>query len=272
MLVNILEFLSKLFTPIGNLIDKPTEVIGEAFEAKLRMKYRESILESNKMKITNGFALKLHEDEQELAYRAKLTELKKQYVDESTTLSQLHITESQNPLYEQKVTIDNEWITFSGTAKNVKSGLLLDGSIYQTVMKEPSPPAIPIVEMQEGEAFISYDVDNRIFVIASKGGTVRYAAIKPDSYTAELIKCMRYYQRVAVIDVDCENANTVIKRAYPLYTPMRANPSIDISNIETDNLYNIDMKANDKELFFTAKICTQGQWKVNFEVFLDARL
>lgn len=134
----------------------------------------------------------------------------------------------------------DRWKLVSGSASVTENGILLNGTIEQTLENYVGTNVHARTLMYSGAAASSYDDENKIFSITSDGGIVKAAKLEygttstiandhaPD-FAHELLKCQRFllplsnYVRYPVTRISQSEIDFMI----PIPIRMRATPSID---------------------------------------------
>lgn len=134
----------------------------------------------------------------------------------------------------------DRWKLVSGSATVTENGILLNGTIEQTLENPVGTNVHASTLMYSGTAASSYDDENKIFSITSNGGIVKAAKLEygtistiandhaPD-FASELLKCQRFllplsnYVRYPVTRISQSEIDFLI----PIPIGMRATPVID---------------------------------------------
>lgn len=174
------------------------------------------------------------------------------------------------------------WILSSGTITGTAnsngdgySAITLNGTIYQKVADAPTT-ATAAIGMVSGTATIDYA--NGVVTITSAGGVIAWSALYegeytadnlppyvPKGYAAELMECLRYYQKSPQILHCVASSSGGGKNLYvtlPVFSEMRCTPTVVIERINWvggqgyeipgDNLpeYTLNVYSGDKRTMF----------------------
>lgn len=137
----------------------------------------------------------------------------------------------------------DRWKVTSGSAVITADGLILDGTINQTLPIAVGTDICASVKMHSGAATASYDDVTKTFTITSSGGTIIAAKLEKGSISSiaddtlpnkdlEYIKCLRYLRTLNSYAVCYSNGYL-----QPIYfeTPMYATPTASSSKVLSGN-------------------------------------